>query len=124
MDKVPEVKFDLPHVIFKNVRRSFMNIDAKTMVKRGVVNIKTVASDTGMNLIHAKAVSIVRLPNNPTKISITFSYMESGNNFIPTTRYKYFKQDRIRIKWLKIDKFIYNFMLIPAPFRMPNISRT
>ena len=49
------------------VTLSFINTAASTMVNRGAVNIKVMASATGMNLTHAKDVNMVRLPHNPTK---------------------------------------------------------
>ena len=42
----------------------------RIIVKRGEVNINVVASDTGINFIHANDVSIIRLPDIPTKINI------------------------------------------------------
>ena len=47
-----------------------MNTAASTMVKRGVVNIKVIASATGINFTQANDVSIVRLPHNPNILSI------------------------------------------------------
>ena len=55
---------------FTIVILSFINMAASTMVKRGAVNIKVMASGTGMNFTHAKDVSMVRLPNSPTMHSI------------------------------------------------------
>ena len=43
----------------------------KIIVNRGEVNIKVVASGTGINLIHANDANIIRLPDIPTKINIT-----------------------------------------------------
>ena len=53
------------------VTLSFKNTAASTIVNNGVVNIKVLASGTGMNLIHEKDVSIIKLPNNPSTHSIT-----------------------------------------------------
>ena len=49
----------------------------------GVVNINTVASDTGINLTQAKAESIVRLPNNEIIISMMLSNFVLGHNVCP-----------------------------------------
>ena len=48
------------------VTLSFIKTAARTMVNNGAVNIKVIASATGMNFTHAKDVSIVRLPNTPS----------------------------------------------------------
>ena len=42
----------------------------RIIVNRGEVNINVVASDTGINFIHANDVSIIRLPDIPTKINM------------------------------------------------------
>ena len=47
------------------VTLSFKNTAANTIVNNGVVNIKVIASATGMNLIHETDVSIIKLPNSP-----------------------------------------------------------
>ena len=73
----------LPHIIFRTVSLSFKNIAANIMVKSGVVNIKTVASDTGISMTQVKAVSIVRLPNIPTRITIIFSNIILGHSLLP-----------------------------------------
>ena len=79
----------LPETIFKNVKRSFMKITARTMVKRGVVNINVIASLTGMNLTLAKAVSMVKLPNNPTNNIIVPSHIVRGTILFPKIYNKY-----------------------------------
>ena len=48
-----------------------MKTAERIIVNRGEVNINVVASDTGINFIHANDVSIIRLPDIPTKINIT-----------------------------------------------------
>ena len=53
------------------------------MVKRGTVNIKVVASETGMNLRLAKDVSMVKLPNSPTNNIIVPSYIVLGTILFP-----------------------------------------
>ena len=77
----------LPEKIFKTVKRSFMKITARIIVKRGVVNINVIASQTGMNLTLAKAVSMVKLPNNPTNNIIVPSHIVRGNILFPETNY-------------------------------------
>ena len=60
-------QFILPIRNLNNDNRCFMKIAARGIVKRGDVNIRVTASDTGIKLIHANADSIIRLPNSPTE---------------------------------------------------------
>ena len=57
-------------MVFMMVTLSFINIAASIIVNNGEVNIKVMASATGMNLTLAKDVSIVKLPNSPSIHSI------------------------------------------------------
>ena len=68
---------------FTIVTLSFINMAASTMVKRGAVNIKVMASGTGMNLTQAKDVSMVKLPNSPTMHNIILWYAELGQKLSP-----------------------------------------
>ena len=52
------------------VTLSFINIAASIMVNNGEVNIRVMASATGMNLTLAKDVIIVKLPNSPSMHNI------------------------------------------------------
>ena len=83
------MKITLPETIFKTVKRSFMKITARIMVKRGVVNINVIASQTGINLTLAKAVSMVKLPNSPTNNIIVPSHIVRGTILFPEIDYRY-----------------------------------
>ena len=63
-----------------------MTIAASTIVKRGAVNIKVIASDTGINFTHANDVSIIRLPITPRTHSMILWYTEVGQNVSPKFR--------------------------------------
>ena len=65
------------------VTLSLMNIAERTIVNNGAVNIKVIASDTGIYFTHANDVSIVRLPNNPRTHSMILWYTEFGQNVSP-----------------------------------------
>ena len=62
---------------------SFMNIAASTMVNRGAVKIKVIASGTGIYFTHANDVSMVKLPNSPIIHSMTLWYHEVGQKLSP-----------------------------------------
>ena len=57
-------------MVFIMVTLSFINIAASIMVNNGEVNIRVMASATGMNLTLAKDVIIVKLPNSPSMHNI------------------------------------------------------
>ena len=63
-----------------------MTIAASTIVNRGAVNIKVIASDTGMNFTHANDVSIIRLPFSPRTHSMILWYTDVGQNVSPKFR--------------------------------------
>ena len=65
------------------VTLSLMNIAESTIVNNGAVNIKVIASDTGIYFTHANDVSIVRLPNIPRTHSMILWYTEVGQNVSP-----------------------------------------
>ena len=65
------------------VTLSLMNIAERTIVNNGAVNIKVIASDTGIYFTHANDVSMVRLPNNPRTHSKILWYTEFGQNVSP-----------------------------------------
>ena len=60
----------IPIKALRYVNCSFMKTAERIIVKRGEVNINVVASETGINFIHANDVSIIRLPDIPTKINM------------------------------------------------------
>ena len=62
---------------------SFMNIAASTMVNRGAVKIKVIASGTGIYFTHANDVNMVKLPNSPIIQSMTLWYHEVGQKLSP-----------------------------------------
>ena len=68
------------------VTLSLMNIAERTIVNNGAVNIKVIASDTGIYFTHANDVSIVRLPNNPRTHSMILWYTEVGQNVSPVLK--------------------------------------
>ena len=76
----------LPEKAFTTVIFSFMTIAASTIVNRGAVNIKVIASDTGMNFTHANDVSIIRLPFSPRTHSMILWYTDVGQNVSPKFR--------------------------------------
>ena len=95
------------------------------MVKRGVVNINTVASDTGMNFTQANAESIVRLPNNEIIISIMLSNFVFGHNLCPNICMIIidFKRDLISLNSIFLSNLIFLEFQLPLPIRIPNIKK-
>lgn len=77
------------------LRPCLRNTAANKMVKTGTVNIKVVASPTGMNDTEAKQPRMAKLPSTPTPRVISRSRLDAGTILWPKKlKIKYFVQSK------------------------------